>query len=238
MIFLSQRPISSTPGLEMNGAAASPAWVASSAFWISSAEVADLHVAQIHVDGAGELRRHLLEHLAALIGGAQIVGDFHRLFGHFLGGRIAQRQQQTRQGRVLSGVIVISVGLSILVPIGSWRAAQRQNVIAADGADRRRHRIDRHLGAAQCSVPAASWPSCTQPMSPPDAADGRLAELARDLGEIAARLELLFDALRGLQHLGILVGIVHREEDFADQVMRLVGALGITRQFGIHFGGA
>ena len=65
----------------------------------------------------------------------------------------------------------------------------------------------------------------------------RLAELARHQGEIAARFELLLDALRRLQRFGVLVGIVHREENFAHQVMRLVGAFGIACQFGIHLRG-
>ena len=63
-----------------------------------------------------------------------------------------------------------------------------------------------------------------------------LAELARDRWEGRAVLQLGLEIVRVLQDLVVLVGVVHGQKDFGDEIVRLVGAFGNARQFVIHIG--
>ena len=164
---------------------------------------------------------------------AHLVGHGHGLFQDVLGAARIYRQQQARQrqgagGAGRAGGLDIDLSAQGLLPL-----AQRQHIVAAGRTDGRGD-----LAQFQFGDGAVQFRRQLSVIDPADitagGGGGVLAELAGNHREGRALLELGDDLLGVLLDLGVLFRIVHRHEDFHHMVVRLVGAFGQARHFGIH----
>ena len=84
------------------------------------------------------------------------------------------------------------------------------------------------------SSSGVSWPSMIQPRSPPCAAVGFWLNWRATAAKGAPSRSWASSSSMSFWTFRVLFGRVHGQEDFRDQEVRLVGALGDARQLGIH----